>query len=320
MYNANRRRRHARRNPMYNANRRRRHYRRNPDIMGSLMSAFKTGAVVALGFLAHRGLSHIVSTQLLSKIAAFAPASAGTAATASAAAVPANAAGSMVNYASLLGGAIVALAGIPLAAYVPGVGAKIGAGMVADFLYQAFMTILNVANQPNVSGYFSAYPDASGVAFHTMGSYEEMPPGFRGYGEYQMMPPGYGGFGGYGAITQAAAGYGAITQAAAGYGAITQAAAGMGEYVAQGVQGYGEYEATNGFSGGYGAYGAMDEGIPGGNTYAAERALSVAEAAAGLGDATLVSTVNPDMIAAPIMDAPGGSRAGVFQGGDGIFG
>ena len=330
MYNENRRRprrrktTHRRRrytaNFMYNENRRRRShrrrgYRRNPEFVGQLKTAFKTGAVIALGFFGHRVLSNLLTNKGLSQITALQS-------------------GAIANWQPVIGGALVALVGIPLAAkFAPTEAAKIGSGMIVSFLHQTLMTAFKVFNQPDIAGYFGAYPDASGVAFHSMrgyGSYELMPPGYSGMGAYELMPPGYSGLGqpphvlhpmaGFGQpITQAAAGYGAITQAAAGYGAITQAAAGMGEYVAQGVQGIGEYEATSGY-GSLSGYGAVHEGIPGGNTYAAERALTVAEAAAGIGDLPLVSTVNPDMIAAPIMDAPGGSRAGVFQGGDGIFG
>jgi hypothetical protein len=121
-------------------------------------------------------------------------------------------------------------------------------------------------------------------------------------------------------MMQAAAGYGQpLMQAAAGYGQprLAQAAAGVGEYIAYDTAGIGEYEevptsvqpmATN-------------EGIMP-NLYSAEQALSQAEAAAGVGqtDVPLQSDVNPTITADPIGDAPGGSRAGVFQGQDGVFG
>ncbi len=302
MYNANRRRKAAR-NPMYNANRRRRtrRYRRNPDFMAQLASVFKTGAVIAVGFVVHRGASFLLSEKLLTK-------------------VPSLTTGAGATWRGPLAGFLTALVGIPLVGMLaPNQVAKVGSGMVVSFFQQLLLTGLKAAGQPEVAGYFAAYPDAEGHAFHTMsgyGSYELMPPGFAGgMGSYELMPPGFAGLG---AITQAAAGYGAITQAAAGMGAITQAAAGMGEFYAQGVQGIGEYEATSGY-GSMGAYGVIDEGIPGGDTYSAERALSVAEAAAGLGDLSLLSTVNPDMIAAPIMDAPGGSRAGILAGNNGVF-
>jgi hypothetical protein len=135
-------------------------------------------------------------------------------------------------------------------------------------------------------------------------------------------------------VTQAAAGMGMqplhlnqLTQAAAGYGnnsmdgddspIVTQAAAGTGQFMAYGIQGVGEYDEV----GTSVQPMTMDEGIAP-NLHSAEQALSVAEAAAGVGslDVPLQSTVNPTVIADPIDELPGGSRSGVFQGGDGIFG
>lgn len=325
----NRRRRHAKRNQMYSANRRRRHYRRNPDVMAQLKSAFKAGAVISLGFLAHRALSYVVSEKLLSGVTA----------------VPA-------DWRGVVGGALMAVAGIPLAAMAaPKQASQIGTGIAVSFLHQLLVAVLKKAGQPDMAGYLAGYPDEEGKAYRSLagyGAYELMPQ--SGYGAYELMPQsGYGaydyynqysGFGepitqaaaGYGAapmITQAAAGYGAapyLTQAAAGYGygagptteLLTQAAAGMGEYVATGVQGIGEYEAVQGY-GGLGATPYIDEGIHP-DTHSAERALTVAEAAAGIGDLPLESTLTPEMIAAPISDAPTGSRAGILEGGDGIFG
>jgi len=67
-----------------------------------------------------------------------------------------------------------------------------------------------------------------------------------------------------------------------------------------------------------GQVGAYDGILPSLNE--AEYALNVAEAAAGLGDLSMQSTVDPVGGSQPIAGAPGGSRAGVLQGGDGIFG
>jgi hypothetical protein len=144
-------------------------------------------------------------------------------------------------------------------------------------------------------------------------------------------------------ITQAAAGYGAppmFTQAAAGYGAppmITQAAAGVGEYFMTGMTGIGEYENVPAQMG----QPAPNEGIMPDLT-SAERALTIAEAAAGIGDIPQVSIqqnwvpgvpsmggfgdlpfqsiVEPTGVAVPVHDAPAGSRAGILEGRDGIFG
>lgn len=195
------------------------------------------------------------------------------------------------------------------------------------------------------------FPATSGV-----GEYYELP--VAGMGEYYELP--VAGMGGYGEaplrlnqLTQAAAGYGQatgpqgnplvtqaaagmgmqplhlnqLTQAAAGYGnnsmdgngspIVTQAAAGTGQFMAYGIQGVGEYDEV----GTRVQPMTMDEGIAP-NLHSAEQALSVAEAAAGVGslDVPLQSTVNPTVIADPLDELPGGSRSGVFQGGDGIFG
>ena len=205
--------------------------------------------------------------------------------------------GALKDYRGLISGILVAAAGGPLAAMVvPGQARSIGIGMGTSLLHGFAITLLNKFGQPDVAGYLSAYPDADGGA----------------YSEYMEM----NGYGGYGQFTQAAAGYGApqFTQAAAGYGypQITQAAAGLtgfNEYMATG-----EYELT----GGVGDTETIDEGIyP--NTTSAEYALSVAEAAAGVGDIGFQSTVDPTMYAQAISDGPTGARAGILEGGDGIF-
>jgi len=46
----------------------------------------------------------------------------------------------------------------------------------------------------------------------------------------------------------------------------------------------------------------------------------VHQAAAGFGDLPLEQTVQPSIRAMDIPDMPGGSRAGILAGGDGIFG
>lgn len=384
-----RRRRHVANVRHYAANRPRR-YRRNPGYADQLKSVFKIGATVTLGFVGHRALSHLVSESLLGSMATFQT-------------------GSGKDWRGVIGGLITALAGIPLANKMleksPSTAAQVGAGIVASLLHQTLITVLKVANQPDVAGYLAAYPNEDGRPYHTMagyGAYEMLPPGAHGVGAYELYPgyQGTHGFGeyvanpwrtsaaaGFGAydyydqyhgmgqpitqaaaafgqgpriiqpmhgfgqpITQAAAAYGQppnivyppgvhgydgfgqpITQAAAAFGAvtpdITQAAAGTGEFIATGLKGIGQYDGVDGY--GLGAPVHTDEGVHPDLT-SAERALSVAEAAAGVGDlppmasagrgdVPLISTLIPDMIAAPIEDAPTGARAGILYGGDGIF-
>lgn len=296
--------------------RRRKSYRRNQGFMMELTSALKLGALVTAGFASHRALTHVIDMYGLSKIEALNT-------------------GAIAPYRGILSGLIGAGLGIGITMLLPLRDAKapVAAGMAASFIHGALVTALGAAGASEAASYLSAYPDASGRAY---GSYYTFKPHqvYAGMGSYYEIPQPYSGFGqpmlsqaaaGYGAspmLTQAAAGYGnpMLTQAAAGYGAgpmVTQAAAGTGEYVAWGVQGVGEYDempvTTMPF--------ATDEGVyP--NLHSAEQALSVAEASAGVGspEIPLQSTVNPTMIADPIGDIPGGSRAGVFQGGDGIFG
>jgi hypothetical protein len=133
--------------------------------------------------------------------------------------------------------------------------------------------------------------------------------GYGGYGAYEVVP----GFGEYDYYNQ----YAGMGMGAAPGGLVTQAAAGMGEFFLPGVSGLGEYEAVEGYNGMGASY--VDEGIHP-NLDAAERALTVAEAAAGIGDLPLTSTLNPYQVAAPIMDGPTGSRAGILKGPEGIFG
>jgi hypothetical protein len=159
-----------------------------------------------------------------------------------------------------------------------------------------------------------------------MGAYYEYTP-------HQVFDSGYNGYGGYGEYfeTQPTPG---LEQAAAGFGAGLQQmyANPMGEYYAYGLEGVGEYETMP--SEAPAAPVAIDNGIMP-NLHSAEQALNVAEAAAGFGnngpemltqaaagfgDLPLQSTVEPMIRAMDIPDEPGGSRAGILAGGDGIFG
>jgi hypothetical protein len=211
------------------------------------------------------------------------------------------------------------------------------AGMAASLLYEVILTGLKKAKQPMLLEAVSAYPDAQGYPQYSgmgMGSYYT-------YDTHQV----YGGQGGMGSyyetqyvpgLEQAAAGMGqdVLMQAAAGMGApqLTQMYANpMGEYYATGAEGIGEYESYAAESGGGGGY--IDDGIMP-NTHSAEQMLDAAEAmygvgnydnmlsqaAAGFGDLPLEQIVTPQIRAMDIPDEPGGSRAGILQGNDGIFG
>jgi hypothetical protein len=293
----------------YESNRRRhhrRHYSQNPfnskDFMKRLTAALKVGAVVGLGFGVHRALTKIVSDQILAKVFATGP---------------------LATYRGLLSGLIVGAGGMYAAdAVLKGKAGEFNSGMFASFAHSVLTTLLTAAGQSSIAAALSAYPDAEGKAYHGMGEYVPV----SGFGAYEMVS----GLGATPLLSQAAAGmgdvpsrtrYGAspmIAQAAAGPPMLSQAAAGTGEYLAQGIQGIGDYEMVHGV--GSSAFG-MDDGIRP-DLASAERALNIAEAAAGvaLGDLPTASTLNPMMMAQPVDDAPQGMRAGILQGGDGIFG
>lgn len=316
-------RRTARRNQgSYAANRRR--YRANvggPEYMTELKNALKLGVLVTVGYMAHRALTKVLSDQVLGKIDMFAT-------------------GNMAKWRGLISSVVTAMIGVPLTVRIaPKQAVPVAAGIAASLIQGAIVEALSQAGQAGAAAYISNYPNAEGSMYGSgigsyytfqphevysgMGSYYELP-AMQGMGQSPMLTQAAAGYGQMtdAQLRQAAAGYGQspmLTQAAAGMGQaqLTQAAAGTGEYIAYGVSGIGEYDEVPT------SHRPMnvDEGIyP--NLHSAEQALSVAEAAAGVGsaDIPLQSTVDPTIIADPISDLPGGSRAGVFQGGDGVFG
>lgn len=281
-----------------------------------LMQVLKVGGVVVVGYLAHRALTRVLSDSVLSNVAMFQS-------------------GSGAAYKDVAAGAIVAAVGVPLTAkFAPKDAKMLGAGMAASLLQNAIVTVLSQMGQSQVVAYLGDYTEAEGSPQYSgMGSYYEFYPG-QTFGEYYTQP-GMSGFGQdltVGQLTQAAAGMGQsqlpqLYQAAAGMGQngggamLTQAAAGYGEYIVQGANGIGEYEQVTPQ---YTAPAQMDEGISP-DLDSAERAMSIAEAAAGVGafgdsDVPLQSTVYPTGVPEAIPDMPGGSRAGTFAGGNGVFG
>ena len=292
-YDENRRRRHVRR---YDENRRRhvaRRYRSNAGAwVAGLKEALKIGGIVIVGFLAHRSLTRVLSDEALGKISSFAD---GT---------------TLGNWREVIAGLLVAAVGVPLAVkFVPSESAAIGGGIAASFLHGLILRALTEAGQQKVAGYLAAYPDASGPAYPGVGSYYRLRPRptLRGTGEYYSTKPGLA--------------YNQLRQPASGMGSgavVTQAAAGAGEYLAFGARAMGgDYSevpmlpmptVTND-----GVLPTMD---------AAEAAINVMEAAAGVGAAEIPmqSDLYPEDQSDPIGDEPGGSRSGVFQGNGGIFG
>jgi hypothetical protein len=297
-------------------------YKRNATgaaYKAELKNAFKYGLIVTAGYVGHRVLTNLADKHLMSKIGYLNE-------------------GAAAPYRKLLTGALVAAVGVPLTVRVlPKHAGVAAAGIAASFLHGLIVEAFTMAKQPELVEAVSNYPNAPGYAQYSgYGSYYEFSPhqvygGQSGYGEFYETQPIPG-------LEQAAAGYGQadpygqmLTQAAAGYGNLTQMYANesVGEYYAYGAEGIGEYES------------APAAGGPAGYTYdgiqpnlnSAEQMLDVAEAAAGFGndmltqaaagfgsDIPLQSTVDPSIRAMNIPDMPGGSRAGILAGGDGIFG
>lgn len=280
-YNSNRRRSHKRR---FRSNRRRhgfRGFRRNGAALGQIMSAFKLGGMAVVGFSIHRVLTNLLNTSVTEKFL-------GTTGVAA--------------FSKLITGVLVAAAGIPLAnKFVPGSSTlAVTTGMVVSVGQAAITSLLAAFGDTTLTGVLGSYLDAPGSASRFMGygSYYTLP---QGRAVYPSVPrSGAGGFGEYLQSTNTG-----LVQAPAGYGAtpLLQAAAG-----------YGEYEMVPGYSG----MGYVDEGtMP--NLAAAEQALNVAEAAAGFGDLSSVTTFNPAVQTVAVPDEPGGSRAGILAGSQGIF-
>jgi len=308
---ANRRRRTTRRKSTSRrrVQRRRRTLRNQAMTFGKqLLQVLKIGGVVVVGYVAHRALSRVVSDSLLSKVSSLQS-------------------GTGAAYRDVIAGALVAAVGVPVAAKVaPGDAKMLGAGMAASLLQNAIVTVLSQMGQDNVAAYLGDYTNAEGSPQYSgYGSYYEFTPG-QVFGEYYSTP-GMSGFGAVPQLYQAAAGQfpgpgiAHLQQEAAGFGqpALMQAAAGAGEYIVQGAAGIGEYEEVVPQ---YQRPVRTDEGVSP-DLSSAERALDIAEAAAGVGATNLVplqSTVYPTGTPEAIPDMPGGSRAGIFAGQNGAFG
>lgn len=288
---------------------RRRHLRRNvpgAQFKAELMTAFKYGGIVTAGFVGHRVLTNLLDKYALSKFDALNT-------------------GSVAPWRKVIAAGIVAAVGIPVTVRaLPKHAGVAAAGMAASFIYGLVMVALQKLEQPEMLEAVSAYPDAPGYAQYS---------GYGSYYEYQPRQV-YGGASGFGEYYE----YGDphVEQAAAGFGGGLQQmyANPVGEYYAYGAEAIGEYEAAAGYGGGAEM---THEGIyP--NLHSAEQALNVSEAAAGIGfgaegplltqaaagygygDLPLENTVDPLIRAMDIPDEPGGSRAGILAGGDGIFG
>lgn len=233
----------------------------------------KTGALVFSGFLSHRVLTNLASDHLLGDV--------------------------MVDNAQFqqwkkpLVGAGVLLVGVPLAGAVAKKQAiEIGAGMFASFLQTAIVTTFNVLGSPTAANAVAGYSNSRAYALR--GTRRR-----RGIGQQrhaQSIMPKYTPVRAAGQYSQAAAGTG-WEQAAAGQ--FQQAAAGeyfaaqqgtgeyfaaTGEYFApQGMKGVGAYEPAGqlAMQASAGTQQVIRDGLRPDSDL--DRALDVAEAAAGVG-------------------------------------
>ena len=300
---ANRRRRHRK------VHSNRRHARRNGIAsyisnigVSEIMDVVKQGAIIGGGLIAHKVLTNLVSSNIDMLKG--------------------------MKFGKSVTGVAVAAVGIPAATMLVkgSVGKDLAVGMGAALVHTVLVDVLSNFGQSSIASMLGDYTEASAaLPAAGYGAYYEFSPGeqYSGMGAYYEFSPGeqYSGMGEY--IEQGASGFGDYAQAAAGFGSpmLAQAAAGVGEYVVQGAEGIGEYEEVVPE---YTAPAVTREGISP-SLGSAEAALSIAEAAAGVGgfgnmDANLQQIVYPKGQSLDIKDDPGGSRSGLFFGGNGVFG
>lgn len=284
----------------------RRSYRRNPDFMATLQDTAKQAFAVVGGIVLHRVVSKVVNDQL-AKVSALNT-------------------GAIAPWKDVIGSALVGVAGVFGLSQAGDFAYKreVMGGVFASFLFGLVKAVANQVS-PTYAGYLGEHDVGGqpGKAYRDFGEYVAA----SGYGAYELQPTnGYGeyvaasGFGAAPMLTQAAAnGYGQIMEASAGYGQpLMEASAGVGEFVMSGIEGIGDYELSGDLMQAQAGYGYYDGIRP--DTRSAEMALTTAEAQAGIGDLPPTSTVMPQMAAQPIEDVSRGSRAGILEGGDGIFG
>ena len=270
--------------------------------VSEIMEIVKQGAIIGGGLVAHKVLTNLV----VSNVDAL----------------------KSMKFGKSVAGIAIAAVGIPAAKmFVPGaLGKDLAIGMGAALFHTVLVEVLSSAGQSSIASMLGDYTEQSQMLPAAgVGSYYEFAPGqsYDGMGSYYEFAPGqsYDGMGEY--IEQGASGFGAFEQAAAGFGSpmLAQAAAGVGEYIVQGAQGIGEYEEVVPE---YTAPSVIREGISP-SLGSAEYALSMAEAAAGVGgfgntDAGLQQIVYPKGQSLDVHDDPGASRSGMFFGGNGVFG
>ena len=283
---ANRRRHHRNGSTVAVANRRHRRHRRN----GAAGDLFMTALAVSAGFATHRALRTVLVEQVFGKIDALNPGL-----------VTGADATKRLAYSRMLASATMALVGAGALQFAKkGSAAKqiteVQGGMVASALLDIIVQGLKLSTSTeSVAGYLSGLgeyvPTNSGPLMRAQ----------AGYGSYYPMN-------GMGAYRTAMAGNRLLGQASAGVGEyFAQNIAGLGQYSQQAAAGMGEFFSPGGHAGLTRALpiSGMDDGIAP-RLSAAEHALTVAEAVAGLGDddsdTTAVSTVDAWQVDVPVTD------------------
>ena len=241
--------RRSRKGKKVNANRRRFGSMRKNAMGSSIITALKVGGTITAGFVGHKAISHILNTivfdrlltpMLASQAAESAAEETATVAPAAAPAAAAQAAEGVGEIAtvvrSTVGGGLAAVAGVMLANALIGdqeTKQLVAGGVVASFVHGLLVTALE-GLVPDVVPMLSGDGTAARLsAMYGVGaSIDPRYTPISGYGEYlaerdgvgEYFESGISGLGNYGANPD-------IYEAAAGYGSIYEAAAGLGNHI-----------------------------------------------------------------------------------------
>lgn len=224
-------------------------FRKN-QFMGTLKTAFQTGALIAVGFAGQKIVTKLLSSLVLDKLF-------GAAATPAEPATPPATSGleMLQPYKGLIGGGLGAVAGIFITnMVVKDVKTKllITGGIAGGFLHTVLVTVLDKV-APQMAGYLSGYDDGTAARLSAM----------YGLGQGASIMPRYSPIGEY----------------------FSEPMSGMGEYFTESLNGLGNYGANPDFYQAAAGVGAL----PNGNTNHLDpasdldRELTIAEAAAGVG-------------------------------------
>ena len=241
--------RRSRKGKKVNANRRRFGSMRKNAMGSSIITALKVGGTITAGFVGHKAISHILNTIVFDRLltpmlaAQAAESAAEETATVAPAAAPAAAAqaaegvGEIATVVrSTVGGGLAAVAGVMLANALIGdqeTKQLVAGGVVASFVHGLLVTALE-GLVPDVVPMLSGDGTAARLsAMYGVGaSIDPRYTPISGYGEYlaerdavgEYFESGISGLGNYGANPD-------IYEAAAGYGSIYEAAAGLGNHI-----------------------------------------------------------------------------------------